>query len=109
VHPGYADAGCNCFSKVIKHPLSKKKSYLDVQSVNVGKASEEAGQHLDLPEDNEIHSHRQYPDAWNRSGCTRHCVKLQCSPPRQAEIINHQVFYYHREYHDGWINVPGNL
>jgi hypothetical protein len=56
---------------------------LDVQSVDVGKASKEACQHLDLGEDTEIHCQGQYLEAWNHSACaSSHCVRLQCGAPR---------------------------
>jgi hypothetical protein len=58
-----------------------------MQSVDVGKASEEAGQHLDLPEDTEIHSQCQYLETWNHNASARHCVRLQGHAPRQIDII----------------------
>lgn len=52
------------------------KDRLDVQRVNVGKASEEAGQHLGLREDTKIHLQGQYPDAWNHGARAHYGVRL---------------------------------
>jgi hypothetical protein len=52
---------------------------LDMQSVDVGTASEEAAHHLDLREAAEIHSQGQYLDTWNHNAWAGYRVRLQCN------------------------------
>ena len=48
-----------------------------MQRVRVGKASEQAGHHLDLLQVTKVHIECQYLDAWNHGAWTCHCVRLQ--------------------------------
>jgi hypothetical protein len=56
---------------------SSTQVYLDTKSLDVGKALEEAWQHLYFIVDSEMQMERQHLHAWNCGFKTRLCSRLQ--------------------------------
>jgi hypothetical protein len=55
---------------------SGSTTHLNMQCLDVRKASEEAREHLGFVADSETHLQRQYLDAWNHGICACLCPNL---------------------------------